>query len=149
MELDATLQPESASSLQPESPSSLQPESESSLQPGSEERAPPESGQRGLPGGPSPREPLETRVLRILADGPRGKASLSADLGQKAVSGRLNEVVRRLVVEGLLAPTIPDRPRSRLQRYRLTAAARARLRRRTAGGSAVRNRRDPDCQNPN
>lgn len=148
LELDATLQPESASSLQPESPSSLQPESESSLQPESEERAPPESGQRGLPGGPSPREPLETRVLRILADGPRGKASLSADLGQKAVSGRLNEVVRRLVVEGAIAPTIPDRPRSRLQRYRLTAAGRARLRRRTAGGSAVRNRRDPDCQNP-
>ena len=148
LELDETLEPESAFSLQPESPSSLQPESPSSLPPESEERAPPESGQRGLPGGPSPREPLATRVLRILADGPRGKASLSADLGQKAVSGRLNEVVRRLVVEGLLAPTIPDRPRSRLQRYRLTAAGRARLRRRTAGGSAVRNRRDPDCQDP-
>ena len=148
LELDETLEPESAFSLQPESPSSLQPESPSSLPPESEERAPPESGQRGLPGGPSPREPLATRVLRILADGPRGKASLSADLGQKAVSGRLNEVVRRLVVEGLLAPTIPDRPRSRLQRYRLTAAGRARLRRRTAGGSAVRNRRNPDCQDP-
>lgn len=126
----------------------LQPESESSLRPESEQRMQPESGHRGLPGEPSPREPLATRVLRILADGPKSKASLSADLGQKAVSGRLNEVVRRLVVEGLLAPTIPDRPRSRLQRYRLTAAGRARLRRRTGGGPAVRNRRGPDCQNP-
>ena len=128
-ESDSSLQPESVPVLQPESVPSLQPESVPSLQPESRQQVQPESGHRGPPAEPPRPEPLDIRVLRILADGPMSKASLSADLGQKTVSGRLNEVIRRLVVEGVLAPTIPDRPRSRFQQYRLTVAGRARLRR--------------------
>ena len=137
------MQPESESALQPESKSrssdksllnldldpTLQPESESALQPESTHQVQPESDHPGPTAEPPVPESLETRVLRFLAGGPMSKAALSADLGQRTVSGRLNEVVRRLVIEGLLAPTIPDRPRSRMQQYRLTVAGRARLRR--------------------
>ena len=140
---EADGQPESGPALQPESRSKssdksllnldlesmLQPESESSPQPESTHRMQPESDHPEPATGPPGPESLNTRVLRILAGGPMSKAALSADLGQKAVSGRLNEVVRRLVIEGVLAPTIPDRPHSRLQQYRLTVAGRARSRR--------------------
>lgn len=113
------------SEVQPESGAAVQPESENPEQPESDSPRPSER-----PSGP---ESLDIRVLRMLAHGPRSKAALSADLGQRTVSGRLNEVVRRLLIEGLLAPTIPDRPRSRLQQYRLTVAGRARLRRQGSG----------------
>ena len=65
--------------------------------------------------------------MRLLADGPLSKAALASALGHRAVSGGLNRAVRRLVVDGTLALTVPDSPRSRLQEYRLTVAGRARL----------------------
>lgn len=149
-DLTSEVQPESESIVQPESERrvrdkslslleldpTLQPESEPALQPESEHPVQPESGDQGTSEGPSGPESLELRVLRMLAHGPMSKAALSADLGQRTVSGRLNEVVRRLVIEGELAPTIPDRPRSRLQQYRLTVAGRARLTRQGPGSPA-------------
>jgi ATP-dependent DNA helicase RecG len=65
-------------------------------------------------------ESLALRVLRLLGHGPLSKSELSVRLGQKAISRSLNDVVRTLVTNGAIAPTIPDKPRSRLQRYRLT-----------------------------
>ena len=70
-------------------------------------------------------ESLAARVLRQLADGPRSKADLSGSLGQKQISGQLNSVIRLLVADGSIAYTIPEKPRSRLQRYRLTDKGRA------------------------
>lgn len=147
--MTSEVQPESGSALQPESEPGriakslshmdldaiLQPESEPPLQPESENPVQPESDSLGPSERPSGPESLDIRVLRMLANGPMSKAALSADLGQRTVSGRLNEVVRRLLVEGVLAPTIPDRPRSRLQQYRLTVAGRARLRRQGPGSA--------------
>jgi ATP-dependent DNA helicase RecG len=49
------------------------------------------------------------------------KAELSGRLGQKEVSGQLNRVIRILLAQGLVEYTIPDKPNSRLQKYRLTA----------------------------
>jgi len=40
-------------------------------------------------------------------------------LGQKEVSGYLNKVIQSLVAAGRIEPSIPDKPTSRLQRYRL------------------------------
>ena len=53
------------------------------------------------------------------------KTELSSSLGQKKISGQLNKVIRLLVTDGRVAYTIPDKPRSRLQQYRLTDKGRA------------------------
>jgi predicted HTH transcriptional regulator len=70
-------------------------------------------------------ESLEIRVLRHLTASPLGKAELSARLGQKEISGQLNKVIRVLLGGQTIEMTIPDKPNSRLQKYRLTAKGRA------------------------
>ena len=64
-------------------------------------------------------------MLKQLADGPMSKTELSSSLGQKKISGQLNKVIRLLVTDGRVAYTIPDKPQSRLQQYRLTDKGRA------------------------
>ena len=49
-------------------------------------------------------------------------------LGQKAISGHLNRVIRDLIAEGSISHTIPAKPRSRLQRHRLTDKGRGGVR---------------------
>ena len=73
-------------------------------------------------------ESLEVRVLRLLESEPLSKAGLSAGLGQKEVSGQLNKVVRVLLTDRTIEYTIPDKPNSRMQKYRLTAKGKALLR---------------------
>lgn len=72
-------------------------------------------------------ESLEQRVLALLANGPLAKASISAALGQKEISGHLNQVIRVLLADQTLEYTVPDKPTSRLQQYRLTDKGRALL----------------------
>ncbi len=97
-------------------------------QPESEPEAKPQPESQPESLGPQPEsrpKSLEARVLRQLANGPLSKTELSRRLGQKSVSGRLNQVVRALVSDGRIAFTIPDKPRSRLQKYRLTNEGRS------------------------
>lgn len=72
-------------------------------------------------------ESLEVRVLSLLEQGPRSKAQLSIDLGHRAISGQLNKVVRLLLADQTVEYTIPDKPQSRLQKYRLSERGRATL----------------------
>ena len=72
---------------------------------------------------------LAERVLRQLAQGPLSKAGLSSKLGQKRVSGQLNKEIRVLVRDGRIGYTLPEKPRSRLQMYRLTDKGRATVQR--------------------
>ena len=44
---------------------------------------------------------------------------MSYRLGQKAISGQLNKVLKELLVERVVEYTIPEKPNSRLQKYRL------------------------------
>jgi ATP-dependent DNA helicase RecG len=67
---------------------------------------------------------MEIRVLRQLVLNPTGKAQLSEAMGQKAISGQLNKVIRVLVADQTIEPTIPEKPTSRLQKYRLTEKGR-------------------------
>lgn len=55
------------------------------------------------------------------------KSELSKNLGQKVVSGPLNAVVRRLLNEQMIEYTLPEKPNSRLQKYRLTDKGRTEL----------------------
>ena len=79
-----------------------------------------DSGRGGRLRPESQPKSLAGRVLRQLGDGPMSKAEISRNLGQTKISGQLNKVVKLLVAEGRIEYTIPEKPRSRLQRCRLT-----------------------------
>ena len=64
--------------------------------------------------------PFQGRVLRLLVAGPMSKVELSRGLGQRQVSGPLHGLVRKLTATGMIEFTLPDKPNSRLQKYRLT-----------------------------
>ncbi len=70
-------------------------------------------------------ESLGAKVLSLIAGKAMSKAELSKNLGQQKISGQLNQVVRRLLVDGIVEYTLPHKPRSRLQKYRLTAKGKA------------------------
>jgi ATP-dependent DNA helicase RecG len=63
------------------------------------------------------------------------KSGLSRSLGQRSVSGQLNKVISALLADGSIGYTIPEKPRSRLQKYRLTDAGRAAAERLPDGGA--------------
>ena len=62
-----------------------------------------------------------------MAESPLSKAELAAGLGHKEISGQLNKVVRVLLGDQTIEHTIPDKPNSRMQRYRITAKGKALL----------------------
>jgi ATP-dependent DNA helicase RecG len=62
---------------------------------------------------------LEERVLTLLGQGALPVSILSRRLGQKRVSGQLKVVLKKLLSDALIEFTIPDKPNSRLQKYRL------------------------------
>lgn len=65
-------------------------------------------------------ESLEHRVLQFLVTRPASKSEISSHLGQKEVSGQLNKVIRDLLAAKRIEYTIPDKPNSRLQQYRIS-----------------------------
>lgn len=68
----------------------------------------------------SGREPLNLRISRYLKTQDATVAEVSAHLEQKRVSGQLKIVLKEMIIQDLIEYSIPDKPRSRLQRYRLT-----------------------------
>jgi len=65
---------------------------------------------------------LDQRVLALLVDGPMAKSAIARRLGHRSVSGGLNRVIRRLRRDGLVEYTLPEKPNSSRQQYRLTPA---------------------------
>ncbi len=59
-------------------------------------------------------------VLRALQDGPKGKQELLAILGLSNAYMNHKRNLVPILERGLIEMTIPDKPRSRLQKYRLT-----------------------------
>jgi len=76
---------------------------------------------------PDRHESVAERVLAMLEEGPLAISELSRRLGQDRVSGRLKMVMHELVKGGTVALTVPDKPNSRWQKYRLVSKADAHL----------------------
>ena len=70
---------------------------------------------------------LKSRVLNLLADGPRSRSELSKQLGHKEVSGQLKKVFRDLLTDRMIEYTLPEKRRSPRQQYRLTDKGRTAL----------------------
>jgi Fic family protein len=68
-------------------------------------------------------------LLAALGRGPTGTAELMAALALKHRASFRRRHLHPALLAGLIEMTLPDTPNSRLQRYRLTAKGRARLRR--------------------
>jgi hypothetical protein len=56
--------------------------------------------------------------MEKLASAPLSRQEISTALGEKKISGQLNKVISQLIADGLIEYTIPDKPNSRLQKYR-------------------------------
>ena len=96
---------------------------ESETKPNSESR--PESGS-GLASRPE-LESVGTRVLALLGRGSLSRSEISKALGHRSVSGGFKKAIQSLMTKGLIEYAIPEKPNSRLQKYRLTERGRARL----------------------
>jgi len=72
-------------------------------------------------------------VLSALIHAPLSKSELARALGYKNTFGQLHERIRDLLAEGLIEYTLPEKPNSRLQKYRLTGKGRATRQKNTGG----------------
>lgn len=70
---------------------------------------------------------MAASILHALAANPAGKAEIARMLGKSGRTRYLSDLMRRLLREGVVEYTIPDKPKSRLQKYRLTPKGRALL----------------------
>lgn len=64
-------------------------------------------------------------VIALLDTGEFSSAEIARKLGKSGVTGALKRTLRRLLADGAAVQTIPDKPNSRLQKYRLTEKGRA------------------------
>ncbi len=59
-------------------------------------------------------------ILAMLKNEPLSKREIAAKLGKSRPSRYLNDLMAQMLKNGLVEYTIPDKPNSRLQKYRLT-----------------------------
>jgi ATP-dependent DNA helicase RecG len=64
-------------------------------------------------------ESLEAAVLNALQNGPLSISELTKKLGHRNISAGLRKVLHRLLKQTKIPYTIPEKPNSRLQKYRL------------------------------
>ena len=98
------------------------PESQLESRPESQLESQLESRQRSQP--KASEGALEKRVVGLLENGPLSRSELSRLIGQRRVSGQLHVTIKSLLSQGLIAYTVPEKPGSRLQKYRLVKPAR-------------------------
>ena len=70
---------------------------------------------------------MALKILYLLNQKTSGKQEIAGSLGKERPSRYLSELIARLMREEIIAMTIPDKPNSRLQKYRLTSKGKALL----------------------
>jgi ATP-dependent DNA helicase RecG len=68
---------------------------------------------------------LANRILTVLLDGEKSKSQIANNLGHTSISSKLNLRINELLDQQFIARTLPDKPNSRLQQYRLTDQGKA------------------------
>ncbi len=66
----------------------------------------------------------ERSILQLVQAEPLGRSALLAGLGYTQRTGNFIRATHRLMADGLIEMTLPDKPNSRLQKYRLTPKGR-------------------------
>jgi Filamentation induced by cAMP protein Fic-like, C-terminal domain len=66
-------------------------------------------------------------ILLALSDTPLSASELTQVLGLETKTGTFKRTIKILLDQGLIAYTLPDKPTSRLQKYRLTDKGKAAL----------------------
>ena len=67
---------------------------------------------------------VRTRLLLFLSSGEKSTGEMARHLGWPRVYGGLNREIKSLLADCCVEYTIPEKPQSRLQKYRLTAKGR-------------------------
>ena len=62
----------------------------------------------------------ERAVVDLLANNILSKTQIAHELGYKTVSGNLKEAIKNLLELDLIELTIPDKPKSKNQKYKLS-----------------------------
>lgn len=69
---------------------------------------------------------MAEKVLQILAKKDCSKKEIAESLGKSGRTRYLNDLMKKLLIQGLVEYTIPDKPNSRLQKYRSTDKGKSR-----------------------
>ncbi len=65
------------------------------------------------------------RIMVVLATSPVSRSEIATAIGHKSITRSIRQALNDLMHIGLAEYTLPDKPNSRLQKYRLTAKGRA------------------------
>jgi len=65
-------------------------------------------------------ESLYSKVIKLINDNSLSRKELSVLLGQKSISGQLNETISKLLKNNLIEWTIKEKPNSSKQKYKIT-----------------------------
>ena len=87
------------------------------------------TGSAALPGAESGAESgveskMALRILNLLEERPLSKAEIAKAIGKKKPTRYLNDLMKKLLQYRQVEYTIPEKPNSRLQKYKLTAKGR-------------------------
>lgn len=70
-------------------------------------------------------ESVHHRIMVVLAVAPSSRSEIAAAVGHKSISSSIRQALADLMAAGLVEYTVPEKPNSRLQKYRLTPKASA------------------------
>jgi ATP-dependent DNA helicase RecG len=70
---------------------------------------------------------MAAQILGFLAGGSLSKAEIARKIGKAKPTRYLNDLMAKLIIAEQVERTLPDKPNSRLQKYRLTEKGRSLL----------------------